>query len=146
MKSVLKTILNDTSADQRAKVIAIYGLLGAVNVAIWIWAVIALADRPALMGTAFLAYVLGLRHAVDPDHIAAIDNVVRKLMQEGKRPHVGRAVLRARAFARSRSGSRRARSPATAAAVRNQLRELQVDRRVIGTSVSGILPARHRGW
>jgi high-affinity nickel-transport protein len=33
-----------------------------------------------------LAYVLGLRHAVDVDHIAAIDNVVRKLMQEGKRP------------------------------------------------------------
>jgi len=87
MKSVLKTILNDASADQRAKVIAIYGLLSAVNVAIWAWAVIALADRPALMGTAFLAYVLGLRHAVDPDHIAAIDNVVRKLMQEGKRPH-----------------------------------------------------------
>ena len=53
---------------------------------VWTWAVIALADRPALLGTAFLAYVLGLRHAVDADHIAAIDNVVRKLMQEGKRP------------------------------------------------------------
>ena len=38
------------------------------------------------IGTAVLAYVLGLRHAVDADHIAAIDNVVRKLMQEGKRP------------------------------------------------------------
>jgi nickel/cobalt transporter (NiCoT) family protein len=34
-----------------------------------------------------LAYVFGLRHAFDADHIAAIDNVVRKLMQEGKRPH-----------------------------------------------------------
>ncbi|MGH6704858.1 MAG: HoxN/HupN/NixA family nickel/cobalt transporter, partial [Bradyrhizobium sp.] len=33
-----------------------------------------------------LAYTFGLRHAVDPDHIAAIDNVTRKLMQEGKRP------------------------------------------------------------
>ncbi len=53
---------------------------------IWIWALIALADRPTLLGTAFLAYVLGLRHAVDADHIASIDNVVRKLMQEGKRP------------------------------------------------------------
>ncbi len=30
--------------------------------------------------------MLGLRHAVDADHIAAIDNVTRKLMQEGKRP------------------------------------------------------------
>ncbi len=33
-----------------------------------------------------LAYALGLRHAVDADHIAAIDNVTRKLMQTGKRP------------------------------------------------------------
>jgi high-affinity nickel permease len=39
-----------------------------------------------LIGTAFLAYTFGLRHAVDADHIAAIDNVTRKLMQEGKRP------------------------------------------------------------
>jgi high-affinity nickel-transport protein len=38
------------------------------------------------LGTAFLAYSFGLRHAVDADHIAAIDNVTRKLMQEGKRP------------------------------------------------------------
>ena len=41
---------------------------------------------PVLLGTALLAYSFGLRHAVDADHIAAIDNVTRKLMQEGKRP------------------------------------------------------------
>ena len=39
-----------------------------------------------LLGTAFLAYTFGLRHAVDADHIAAIDNVTRKLMQQGQRP------------------------------------------------------------
>jgi high-affinity nickel-transport protein len=33
-----------------------------------------------------LAYTFGLRHAVDADHIAAIDNVTRKLMQYGQRP------------------------------------------------------------
>ncbi|MGV7790308.1 HoxN/HupN/NixA family nickel/cobalt transporter, partial [Mycobacterium kansasii] len=33
-----------------------------------------------------LAYTFGLRHAVDADHIAAIDNVTRKLMHEGRRP------------------------------------------------------------
>jgi nickel/cobalt transporter (NiCoT) family protein len=43
-------------------------------------------DRPVLLGAAMLAYGFGLRHAVDADHIAAIDNVTRKLMQEGKRP------------------------------------------------------------
>jgi high-affinity nickel-transport protein len=82
----LKTTVDDGSADQRAKVGAIYALLLTANAAVWTWAVIALAGRPTLLGTAFLAYVLGLRHAVDADHIAAIDNVVRKLMQEGKRP------------------------------------------------------------
>lgn len=43
-------------------------------------------SHPTLMGLALLAYGLGLRHAVDPDHIAAIDNTTRKLMQEGKKP------------------------------------------------------------
>jgi high-affinity nickel-transport protein len=45
-----------------------------------------LGDRPLLLGTALLAYTFGLRHAVDADHIAAIDNVTRKLMQQGQRP------------------------------------------------------------
>lgn len=40
--------------------------------------------RPALLGMAFLAYSLGLRHAFDADHIAAIDNTVRKLVQQGR--------------------------------------------------------------
>jgi nickel/cobalt transporter (NiCoT) family protein len=83
----LKTTLDDDSSDIRARVIALYGLLLVANAAVWTWAVIALAGRPTLLGTAVLAYVLGLRHAVDADHIATIDNVVRKLMQEGKRPH-----------------------------------------------------------
>ena len=52
----------------------------------WGWAWALFADRQALLGTALLAYVFGIRHAVDADHIAAIDNVVRKLMQEDKRP------------------------------------------------------------
>src|SRR5271166_4541983 len=47
---------------------------------------VVLGDRPVLLGTALLAYTFGLRHAVDADHIAAIDNVTRKLMQQGQRP------------------------------------------------------------
>src|SRR5262249_40626351 len=38
------------------------------------------------LGTVLTAYTLGLRHAFDADHIAAIDNTTRKLMAEGKRP------------------------------------------------------------
>lgn len=70
----------------KPQIIALYaGLIGA-NVLVWGWALVAFRDQPLLLGSAALAYVLGLRHAVDPDHIAAIDNVTRKLMQEGRRP------------------------------------------------------------
>jgi high-affinity nickel-transport protein len=38
------------------------------------------------VGTGILAYTLGMRHAFDADHIAAIDNTTRKLVSDGKRP------------------------------------------------------------
>ncbi|KQO69185.1 HoxN/HupN/NixA family nickel/cobalt transporter [Methylobacterium sp. Leaf89] len=65
---------------------ALYLFLISANVAAWAWAYDLFAGNAALLSTAVLAYVLGLRHAVDPDHIAAIDNVTRKLMQAGERP------------------------------------------------------------
>ncbi|MEF9672614.1 hypothetical protein QNM99_11385 [Pseudomonas sp. PCH446] len=61
-------------------------MLIGINVIAWVWALLAFHDYPVLLGTALLAYSFGLRHAVDADHIAAIDNVTRKLMQEKKRP------------------------------------------------------------
>src|SRR5438105_2085080 len=42
--------------------------------------------QPALLGLGFLAYILGLRHAFDADHIATIDNTVRKLVQQRQDP------------------------------------------------------------
>ena len=78
---------DDLSVGVKVKAGTIYVFLIVANTAAWLWAWIAFADRPALLGTAFLAYVFGLRHAFDADHIAAIDNVVRKLMQEGKAPY-----------------------------------------------------------
>jgi high-affinity nickel-transport protein len=86
MLILLKSAVDDASANSRAKVAAIYVVLLLASAVVWAWAIIALSGRPTLLGTALLAYVLGLRHAVDADHIATIDNVVRKLMQEGKRP------------------------------------------------------------
>ena len=70
----------------RQRIVVIYAFLIAFSVAAWIWALIALQGQPVLLGTALVAYGLGLRHAVDADHIAAIDNVTRRLMQDGKRP------------------------------------------------------------
>ncbi len=70
----------------RARAYAMYGFLIALNLAAWALALAAFHAHPVLLGTALLAYTFGLRHAVDADHISAIDNVVRKLMQERKRP------------------------------------------------------------
>jgi high-affinity nickel-transport protein len=70
----------------RRAIIGIYALLIVGNIAIWAWALIIFRHQPLLLGTGLLAYGFGLRHAVDADHIAAIDNVTRKLMQDGKRP------------------------------------------------------------
>ena len=41
---------------------------------------------PVMLGLGGLAYAFGLRHAFDADHISAIDNTTRKLLQEGKKP------------------------------------------------------------
>jgi nickel/cobalt transporter (NiCoT) family protein len=64
----------------------LFGGLLAFTAIAWLWALAVFHDQPGLLGLAMLAYAFGLRHAVDADHIAAIDNVTRKLMQEGQRP------------------------------------------------------------
>ncbi len=79
-------LFDDAPGGLKAKTIGIYVILIVANGLAWIWAFAEFAGSPVLLGTASLAYTLGLRHAVDPDHIAAIDNVTRKLMQEGRRP------------------------------------------------------------
>jgi nickel/cobalt transporter (NiCoT) family protein len=84
--SGIADFLDDEPAGLRGKTIAIYAILVVINALAWIWALVEFRDYPVLLGTASLAYTFGLRHGVDPDHIAAIDNVTRKLMQEGKRP------------------------------------------------------------
>jgi high-affinity nickel-transport protein len=68
------------------RISVLYAFLIAANLAAWGWALTAFHGYTLLLGTSLLAYTLGLRHAVDADHIAAIDNVTRKLMQQGQRP------------------------------------------------------------
>ncbi len=86
MRRIVRMLFKDKTADIRGKVIILFVVLVAFNLAAWAWAFMAFHHYPLLIGTAVLAYSFGLRHAVDADHIAAIDNVTRKLMQEGKRP------------------------------------------------------------
>jgi len=61
-------------------------LLLGINLIIWAAALLSFHHYPLLLGFGAEAFSLGLAHALDADHISAIDNVTRKLMQEGKQP------------------------------------------------------------
>jgi high-affinity nickel-transport protein len=82
----LRRVLSDNTPGLRKKVVGIYTLLLAANVILWALTLLASIHYPILLASAILAYGFGLRHAVDADHISAIDNVTRKLMQEKKKP------------------------------------------------------------
>ncbi len=131
---MLPNPFDDRPSRLAAKTGATFAILLAANAAAWLWAWIALSDRPALLATAFLAYTFGLRHAFDADHIAAIDNVVRKLTQERRAPisagfffslgHSTIVILASVAIA------------ATAAAVQTRFETFHAAGSVIGTGVS----------
>ncbi|KAF7551185.1 hypothetical protein G7Z17_g5216 [Cylindrodendrum hubeiense] len=61
-------------------------LLVAVNAVVWAVAAVVLHFHPALISPAALSYVLGMRHALDADHISAIDLMTRRLIASGQRP------------------------------------------------------------
>ena len=118
------------------RIVPIFVLLIAANLAAWGFAWNAFAGQPALLGTALLAWVFGLRHAVDADHIAAIDNSVRLLMQD-RRPaskvgfffalgHSTVVVLASLAVA------------ATAASLQGTFADLKTIGGVVGTAVSSL--------
>ena len=86
MRSSARRNFIPTNGGPKRKIVGLYALLLAANFGAWAWAFSAFHAYPILLGTAALAYSFGLRHAFDADHIAAIDNVTRKLMQQGQRP------------------------------------------------------------
>ncbi len=142
MISRLVQIFSDSSTKVRSKLFGIYGVLIAINILAWVWAMIAFRAHPVLLGTALLAYGFGLRHAVDADHIAAIDNVTRKLMQEKKRPvtvgfffslgHSSVVVLVSVAVA------------ATASVMQARFDHYKEIGGIVGTLVSALVPVRDR--
>ena len=115
------------------------GLIGGLllaNVLAWGWAWALFHDLPVLLGTALLAYTLGLRHAVDADHIAAIDNVTRTLTRDGRQP-----VTVGLFFALGHSSVVFALSvlvAVTATAIQGRFQALHALGGVVGTSVSGV--------
>ena len=86
MLRLLMHTFDERTANPRRQLAGLYTLLILANCAVWAWALYTFRHHPVMLGTALLAYSFGLRHAVDADHIAAIDNVTRKLIQQGQRP------------------------------------------------------------
>lgn len=76
----------NASLPVRRRIVIIFSFLLLSNALVWIFGVFLSPLHPLLLGLLALAYGLGLRHAVDADHIAVIDNITRKLMLDGKRP------------------------------------------------------------
>ena len=86
MSVSLRHMFGDRPGGLRNKIVGLALMLAVLNLSAWAWALVSFREFPVLLGTALLAWTFGLRHAVDADHIAAIDNVTRKLVQAGKRP------------------------------------------------------------
>lgn len=74
------------SQGEKVKVALIYLAILVATVVGFIVSFLLGEVSPLLAGLGLVAYAFGLRHGVDADHIAAIDNTTRKLMQEKKRP------------------------------------------------------------
>ena len=74
------------TSKEKVKIGSIYGVIAAITIMLIFLATYIGYKYAVLAGLGLVSYVLGLRHAVDADHIAAIDNTTRKLLQQQKRP------------------------------------------------------------
>ncbi len=82
----MATMLRAFDAGERRRLGALALAIGATHVAGILALLSYAATDPAFVALGGLAYTFGLRHAFDADHISAIDNTTRKLLQQGKRP------------------------------------------------------------
>ena len=74
------------SRSERVRIGILYALISGATVFGFVAAFVIGQLSPVLAGLGLFAYALGLRHGVDADHIVAIDNTTRKLLQDGQRP------------------------------------------------------------
>ncbi len=65
---------------------SIFAAIAATTVLAFVAVYLVSSRWPVVAGLGLVAYVLGLRHGFDADHIAAIDNTTRKLIRDGRRP------------------------------------------------------------
>lgn len=123
------------SAAEWARLAALYGFIGILHLLGWGLYLHYAGAYPQLVGLGFVAYMFGLRHAFDADHIAAVDDTVRFMLQKGRQPlgvgfffslgHSTVVLVLAIAIA------------VAAASVKTKLPQLQSMGAVIGAGVSG---------
>jgi high-affinity nickel-transport protein len=115
----------------------IYGVIAVLHVAGWGLYLSYSVSYPSLVGLGLAAYLFGLRHAFDADHIAAIDDTVRFLLQRGQRPPLGVGFFFSLGHSTIVVGSTVAIALATTS-VQLALPELRALGGIIGASVSGV--------
>src|SRR3989442_5748232 len=71
---------------ERRRLAGFFGSVALLHLVGWGLLLTSAANHPAFIWLGGIAYTLGLRHAFDADHISAIDNTTRKLLQGGKKP------------------------------------------------------------
>src|SRR6267142_1343850 len=80
-------LLRDSfNTGERRRLAGFFGGIGLLHIVGWGLLFLAAAGQPTILALGGLAYTFGLRHAFDADHISAIDNTTRKLLQDGRKP------------------------------------------------------------
>src|ERR1700681_3576826 len=74
------------SPAERIRLAGFYGFIAGLHLLGWGLYLHYAGRYPPLVGLGFVAYMFGLRHAFDADHIAAVDDTVRFMLQKGKSP------------------------------------------------------------
>src|SRR5467141_356475 len=86
MASMTALFRQSFDGGERGRLAAFFGGVGVLHLAGWGLLLVAAAGQPTILALGGLAYTFGLRHAFDADHISAIDNTTRKLLQDGRKP------------------------------------------------------------
>ena len=86
MASVSGMLRQTFDPGERMRLGGFFGAVGLLHVGGWGLLLYYGLGHPAFLALGGLAYTFGLRHAFDADHISAIDNTTRKLLQDGRKP------------------------------------------------------------
>ncbi|MDQ2923744.1 MAG: HoxN/HupN/NixA family nickel/cobalt transporter [Candidatus Dormibacteraeota bacterium] len=86
MASIAALLRDSFDSGERKRLAGFFGGVGLLHIAGWGLLLWVAAGQPTILALGGLAYTFGLRHAFDADHISAIDNTTRKLLQDGRKP------------------------------------------------------------